>query len=100
LHSGIALLAKRSGAPVVPAIVTGTFEAWPRERKFPRRHPVRVVYGQPLRYERGESYDSFCGRLAEALRDLALSAGAEHLIAEESGSVAGEEPAVTRFDEP
>src|SRR4051794_22720171 len=36
LKSGIAVLAARASVPVVPAAIAGTFEAWPRTRKFPR----------------------------------------------------------------
>lgn len=38
----------RARVPIVPAAVAGTFEAWPRGRKLPRRHPVRVHYGPPV----------------------------------------------------
>ncbi len=48
LKPGIAALAARSGVPVVPAGIAGTFEAWPREAKFPRPHPVHIHYGQPI----------------------------------------------------
>jgi len=46
---GLAYLALRSGAPVVPIAVHGTGDALPRGRVLPRfRAPVRVVYGPPL----------------------------------------------------
>lgn len=44
---GVALLAARSGATVLPAYVSGTSHA-----KF--RSPVTVVFGEPLRFEAGE----------------------------------------------
>jgi 1-acyl-sn-glycerol-3-phosphate acyltransferase len=43
---GVALLAARSGAPVVPAYVSGTSQS-----KF--RSRVTVVFGEPLRFEPG-----------------------------------------------
>jgi 1-acyl-sn-glycerol-3-phosphate acyltransferase len=47
---GLAFLALRSGAPVVPIAVHGTAAAWPRGRPWPRlRAPVRVVFGPPVR---------------------------------------------------
>jgi 1-acyl-sn-glycerol-3-phosphate acyltransferase len=48
---GVALLALRSGVPVVPAGIHGTFEAL-RARRFyvPRRHPLRVRFGAPRRF--------------------------------------------------
>lgn len=43
---GLAYLALRSGAPVVPIAVSGTSDALPRGRVLPRlRTPVRVVFG-------------------------------------------------------
>lgn len=34
---------------VVPAHIDGAFEAMPRDRRFPRAHPVRIVFGPALR---------------------------------------------------
>lgn len=48
MKAGIGTLAARSKVPVVPAGLAGTFEAWPRGRRFPRRHPIRVHYGPPI----------------------------------------------------
>lgn len=46
---GLAYLALRSGAPVVPIAVVGTAAAWPKSRRLPRfRAPVTVVYGPPI----------------------------------------------------
>lgn len=46
---GLAYLALRSGAVVVPIAVHGTAAALPRGRRVPRlRAPVRVVYGPPV----------------------------------------------------
>ncbi len=46
---GLAYLALRSGAPVVPIAVHGTGAALPRGRRVPRlRAPVRVVFGPPV----------------------------------------------------
>lgn len=45
---GVALLALRSGAPVVPAGVRGTYEALRGRRHYvPRRHPLGVRFGPP-----------------------------------------------------
>ncbi|SDF21148.1 1-acyl-sn-glycerol-3-phosphate acyltransferase [Thermus arciformis] len=47
--TGVAAIALRTGASVVPVAVTGTEEAWPVGRKlFRLRRPVRVVYGEPI----------------------------------------------------
>ncbi len=48
LKPGIVALASRAGVPIVPAAIAGTFEAWPKGQKFPRPHPIRVHYGEPI----------------------------------------------------
>ncbi|HSE95608.1 MAG TPA: lysophospholipid acyltransferase family protein [Methylomirabilota bacterium] len=48
---GIALVALRAGVPVVPAAITGTFEALVTRRGYiPRPVPIRVRFGTPLRF--------------------------------------------------
>ncbi len=49
---GLAYLALRSGAPVVPIAVHGTGAALPKGRRVPLlRTPVRVVFGPPVHLE-------------------------------------------------
>lgn len=48
---GVALLALRSGVPVVPAALHGTYEALAGRRFYvPRRHPVTLRFGRPRRF--------------------------------------------------
>lgn len=50
---GVALLALRSGAPVVPAAVRGTYEALVGRRfHVPRCRPLAVRFGPPRRFPR------------------------------------------------
>jgi long-chain acyl-CoA synthetase len=79
---GIGILVTRSRARAVPVYVSGSFQAWPRTRRWPRPHPVRVVFGAPLAPEdleaRGRA-DSAEERVASALeaeiRSLAATIG-------------------------
>jgi 1-acyl-sn-glycerol-3-phosphate acyltransferase len=48
IKPGIAVLAARAKVPIVPAGVAGTFEAWPRRRRFPWPHPIWVHYGPAI----------------------------------------------------
>lgn len=49
IADGLAYLALRSGAPIVPVAVHGTGTALPRGRRLPRfRAPVRLEYGAPI----------------------------------------------------
>ena len=50
---GVGLLALRSGVPVVPAGIHGTYAALVGRRAYvPRRHPLAVRFGKPLRFIR------------------------------------------------
>jgi 1-acyl-sn-glycerol-3-phosphate acyltransferase len=48
------MLAVRTGAPVVPAYVAGTGEAWPPGAWWLRSRPITVVFGEPM-YWRAEA---------------------------------------------
>ncbi|MBN1359878.1 MAG: 1-acyl-sn-glycerol-3-phosphate acyltransferase [Sedimentisphaerales bacterium] len=45
---GLGLLCRRSRAAVVPVLVDGAFECWPRSRKLFTPGPVVICYGKPL----------------------------------------------------
>ena len=63
LH-GVALLALRSGVPVLPAGIRGTYEALVGRRAYvPRRHPLSVRFGPPRCFS-ADSVDG--GRSARA----------------------------------
>lgn len=67
-----AVLAQRTGVPVVPVGLRGTFSAMPRGR-FKVRHGrprISVRYGEPMRPEPGERTEQFTGRLTAAVRTL------------------------------
>ena len=46
---GISLITRRTGAPLLPMVVEGLYEAWPRTQKWPSLFkPVSVMYGKPM----------------------------------------------------
>ncbi len=45
---GAALLALKSGRPIVPCAILGTYEAFPRRAKFPKFLPIKVKVGKPM----------------------------------------------------
>jgi len=47
-HSGIRTLALRSGATIVPVAIEGTYQAWPRQRSFPRLGTIHLRFGEPI----------------------------------------------------
>ncbi len=48
LEGGVALLALKTGAPVVPVWIEGTWEAYPIHRRFPRPRKVTIRFGSPI----------------------------------------------------
>lgn len=49
--AGVGMLAVTSGAPVVPAYVSGTLEALPKGAAWPRRSQVSVSFGPALHFK-------------------------------------------------
>lgn len=64
LKPGIVALASRAGVPIVPAAIAGTFEAWPKGQSYPRPHPIRVHYGEPI------TPDQLAGKTPEEVTGL------------------------------
>lgn len=62
-----AILAKELNVPIVPVRIEGAFEAWPRTKKFPRRHKVTVTYLPPIQPTSGESYEQLAERVRQAV---------------------------------
>lgn len=45
---GVAILAKELNLPLLPVRILGSFEIWPRGKRFPRPHPVTIIFGPPV----------------------------------------------------
>lgn len=45
---GIGMIAAKSGVPILPAKIRGSFEAWPRGRSKIRLHPLSITFGPLL----------------------------------------------------
>jgi 1-acyl-sn-glycerol-3-phosphate acyltransferase len=49
IKPGFSLLVRRSGAVIVPMVIEGIFERWPRGQKYPKPGGrVGVLYGEPI----------------------------------------------------
>jgi 1-acyl-sn-glycerol-3-phosphate acyltransferase len=48
--TGVARVALESGAPVIPAGITGTDLAFPRGARLPRPRSVRIAFGPPIKF--------------------------------------------------
>jgi len=68
---GVAVIAGGSGAPVIPCLVRGAFEAYPRDALLPRPRQVEVIAGSPLKFDGGESgRREFADRVMAAVERL------------------------------
>ena len=45
---GVGALSVETALPVVPAYIKGAYEALPRGKVIPKKHPVRVIFGKPI----------------------------------------------------
>ena len=59
LKPGFVALVRRTRLPVIPVAVTGTHDAFPRDKMFPRPKRVYIVYGEPIS---STQLEPFCGR--------------------------------------
>jgi len=57
MRPGVVLLARKAQVPIVPTLILGAFEAWPRTARLPRPHPVLVAYDAPVWPHRHPEWD-------------------------------------------
>ncbi len=48
MQPGVVLLARKACVPIVPTLILGAYEAWPRQALLPHPAPVVIAYGPPL----------------------------------------------------
>jgi 1-acyl-sn-glycerol-3-phosphate acyltransferase len=71
IAAGAALVVKRAKVPVVPLVIQGAFDVWPRHRKLPRMGRVTVRFGEPMWLHQLESRE-IVGKIGEAFKELLL----------------------------
>ena len=78
-RAGIGLVIAKTLAPVLPMRIFGAHEAFPKNSKLPRRHPIRIVLGHPLYFteadlEQGgrDVYQHLSDRVMRAISELEL----------------------------
>jgi 1-acyl-sn-glycerol-3-phosphate acyltransferase len=79
---GATLLARQSGAPVLPTAIIGTERAMPRGAKLPRPVQVKIAFGKPITYAElfgsrtdREARDAFTDYLMEQIAALLRKLG-------------------------
>jgi len=72
MKPGFGLLARKANVPIIPSVIDGAFEAWPRQQKWFSRGKVYVTYGPPIPASKvAEMGDrEFARYLTKVLRDM------------------------------
>lgn len=68
---GVAIMAARTGVPVVPVAVSGGRDLWPKGRALPRRGAITVAFGAPLHILPGTAPQEATRWIETAVRSLA-----------------------------
>jgi len=66
---GIGMIGARLDVPVIPVRIVGLEKVLHQKMKWPKRGPVRVVFGAPLRLA-GEDYPALAAEVEQAVRGL------------------------------
>jgi 1-acyl-sn-glycerol-3-phosphate acyltransferase len=48
MKAGIGILAERAAVPIVPVLIVGARDVWPKGAVFPRLGRISIVYGRPM----------------------------------------------------
>jgi long-chain acyl-CoA synthetase len=68
-RGGIGMIGSRLGVPVVPVRVEGLDKVLHRTMRWPKRGPVRVAFGAPMRLT-GEDYQALAKQVEDAVKNL------------------------------
>ena len=71
VHSGISLIAVKSGVPVVPVFLKDSDKLMPKGAKFLKRQRVTLIFGEPKRYSKQISYPEIASRIMNEINSLA-----------------------------
>lgn len=64
---GLGLLSRRGKAPIIPAVIDGAFECWPKGKKIFKSGSIWVQYGEPITVDRIKEMGD--EKLAELLKE-------------------------------
>lgn len=77
----LSLLIYGPNVPIIPAYIEGTYHALPKGQNLPKKHPVRIVFGEPLTFPR-ESWSSQDGTAMDPDRYQEFLELAQNRVAE------------------
>ncbi len=70
LHQGIGFLVVKSGVSVIPARIKDSDKVLPPGATFFNRHPVAIVFGEPMVFNSSESYEAIVGSIMGEINNL------------------------------
>lgn len=72
IKPGFGLMSRRTGAAIVPMVIDGIYECWPKTQKYPRLGKVAVMYGKPFspEYIQSKTDEEFAREITQTLRNL------------------------------
>lgn len=77
---GTALIALKTNTPVVPFVIEGAYYAWPRGKKYPRRHPIEVRFSNPIRVKEYTVPQELTDEIMGQIRRMKTDAEKEGLL--------------------
>ena len=69
MQRGAALVVRRAAVPIVPVVLDGSFQSWPKGCKMFHSHPISVMYGPALDIE-GLKGDAVIALIESTLRRM------------------------------
>ena len=69
MERGVGLIVHRARVPVIPVAIVGSFEAWPRNRKWLRPWPIRIAYGPRMDFD-GMHVDEIVAKIDRTVREM------------------------------
>jgi long-chain acyl-CoA synthetase len=66
---GVGMIGSRLGVPIVPVRLVGLEKVLHQKMKFPKRGPVRVAFGAPIRLT-GDDYEALAKQIEDAVRSM------------------------------
>jgi 1-acyl-sn-glycerol-3-phosphate acyltransferase len=64
------MMAIKLGIPVIPIRLEGLFEIFPSQSNWPKRGPIGVKLGKPLKFSPDMDYQSAARQIEETIRNL------------------------------
>ncbi len=80
-HDGVGHIVERSKAVIIPTLISGTLEAWPRGKMLPQPGHVKIAFGEPVfartLLDEIPSAPDRVAQVSNALRQRMISFGSE-----------------------